>query len=1064
MRSILSLIWLAAAVAVATPAPASEADLRVLDLSGDIDRHVVIAEGTEELYQGHPTTLLMPDGKTVFAVWNLGHGGHAGPVARSDDGGRSWTRIDELMPEEFETHQNCPSIYRLVAPDGTERIWIFSAALGSRSGPGMPRVVSEDGGRTWRSMEPLGFPCVMTFSSVTRLADGRYLGLFHRGPEGRDRAPLEVLQTITADGGLTWSEPRTVAAVEGQSPCEPFVLRSPDGKQLACLMRENTRQGRSLMMFSDDEGESWSDPEATSWGLTGDRHIGVETEDGRWVIAMRDQAPGSPTRGHFVAWVGSYDDLRNGRPGDYRIKLLHSHAGGDCGYPGVELLPSGEILATTYIKYRPGPERHSVVATRFSLAETDRLIATEAMQRDEEQGTALVDDYFRGQTRKLTDDTLAEVQSQADWQQRRGEYRRQLREMLGIDPLPERTPLQAEVVDTIEDHGVVVEKLHFQALPGLYVTANLYRPVEVSEPLPTILYVCGHAVVKQDGKSLGNKTAYHHHGVWFARNGYVCMAIDTIQLGEIEGIHHGTYRYGMWWWNNRGYSPAGVEAWNCIRALDYLETRPEVDATRFGITGRSGGGAYSWWTAALDDRIAAAVPVAGITSLHNHVVDGCVEGHCDCMYMVNTYRWDFPLVAALVAPRPLLISNTDKDRIFPLEGVVDIHNRVRRIYRLLGAEANLGLQITEGPHKDTQELHIHAFRWFNRHLRDTDELIEIAAEKVFEPERLRVFDDLPDDERVTTIHESFVPAQDPESLPETLDELKQAKSAAMSQLATKTFGGWPASDQEEPLDVQRVWGFTADGVRVRRFDYTSESPFRLPIYLVDSASESSGRSADVDLSILDDDGWDALAAAVTYGLATLTQDATASESESTKASAIADQSSWQDWVERVGKEPGKTWAYVAPRGIGPTAWGGNERKQTHIRRRFMLLGQTEAGMRVWDIRRALQSLAAIDSLDQSGVTLNGSGDNATLVLHAALAEGRIKGVRLVNPPLRNREGPDLLNVSRFVEMPQLVMMAAESAIDVRLAADAEDADVWRAIARHYRRLHDDASPGRLEVE
>ena len=93
---------------------------------------------------------------------------------------------------------------------------------------------------------------------------------------------------------------------------------------------------------------------------------------------------------------------------------------------------------------------------------------------------------------------------------------------------------------------------------------------------------------------------------------------------------------------NRGYTPAGVEAWNCIRALDYLETRPEVDPKRLGVTGRSGGGAYSWWIAAIDERIKAAVPVAGITDLQNHVVDGCVEGHCDCMYMVNTYRWDYP--------------------------------------------------------------------------------------------------------------------------------------------------------------------------------------------------------------------------------------------------------------------------------------------------------------------------------------------------------------------------------------------------------------------------------------
>ena len=113
-----------------------------------------------------------------------------------------------------------------------------------------------------------------------------------------------------------------------------------------------------------------------------------------------------------------------------------------------------------------------------------------------------------------------------------------------------------------------------------------------------------------------------HHGIWFARNGYACLVIDTLQMGEIEGIHHGTYRYDRWWWHARGYTSAGVEAWNCIRALDYLQSREEVDGERLGVTGRSGGGAYSWWIAAIDERIKAAVPVAGIASLRNHVVDG----------------------------------------------------------------------------------------------------------------------------------------------------------------------------------------------------------------------------------------------------------------------------------------------------------------------------------------------------------------------------------------------------------------------------------------------------------
>jgi dienelactone hydrolase len=291
--------------------------------------------------------------------------------------------------------------------------------------------------------------------------------------------------------------------------------------------------------------------------------------------------------------------------------------------------------------------------------------------------------YFEAEVTRLESACLADVKTAVDWTRQRDERRRQLFDMLGLWPLPERQDLKPVVTGKVDGDGFTVEKLHFQSLPGLYVTANLYLPKNSTGPAPAILYVCGHAEVKTNGVSYGNKTFYQHHGSWFARQGYVCLAIDTLQLGEIQGDHHGTYRLGQWWWNSRGYTPAGVEAWNGIRALDYLETRPEVDRTRIGMTGRSGGGSYTWTTAALDERIKAAAPVAGITDLRNHVCDGAVEGHCDCMFFVNTHRWDFPLNAALMAPRPLLIVNTDADSIFPLDGVNRLFAKTRRIYGIL---------------------------------------------------------------------------------------------------------------------------------------------------------------------------------------------------------------------------------------------------------------------------------------------------------------------------------------------------------------------------------------------
>lgn len=345
--------------------------LPVIDISGERRRHVVIAAGTEDVYQGHATTLLMPDHRTLFAVWCLGHGGSCGPMARSDDAGLTWTRLDDRLPPGFRKHGNCPSIYRLVDLAGQERLWVFS------SSHGMDRLMSEDGGATWREMPPLGFKCGMPFTGMIRLKSGAHAAF---GQVRSNKTEEGVVMSVTSDGGLTWSSPRVIARKDGKHLCEPFVLRSPDGGELCCLMRENHHTGNSMMCFSRDEGGTWGQPMDTPWGLTGDRHEGVQAKDGRWVIAFRDRALGSSTYGQFVAWVGTYDDIRNGRPGQYRIKLLH-HFGGprdgygwahtDTGYPGMELLPDGTIIATTYIKYWDDGRKHSVVCTRFKLDELD---------------------------------------------------------------------------------------------------------------------------------------------------------------------------------------------------------------------------------------------------------------------------------------------------------------------------------------------------------------------------------------------------------------------------------------------------------------------------------------------------------------------------------------------------------------------------------------------------------------------------------------------------------------------------------------------------------------------
>ena len=634
---------------------------------------------------------------------------------------------------------------------------------------------------------------------------------------------------------------------------------------------------------------------------------------------------------------------------------------------------------------------------------------------DTSVGDRLVAEYFRLETERLAAKTLADVQTLTDWEAKRPELRRQLFEMLGLDPSPPKTDLQPVITGKTEHEEFTVEKLHFQSSPGLYVTGNLYLPKNATGPLPTVLYVCGHAVVKKDSVSFGNKVGYQHHGGWYARNGYACLTIDTLQLGEIEGIHHGTHREGMWWWQARGYTPAGVEAWNCIRALDYLETRPEIDKNRIGVCGRSGGGAYSWWIAALDERIQVAVPVAGITTLKNHVVDGCVEGHCDCMYQMNTYGWDYATVAALVAPRPLLIANTDKDGIFPLDGVVQVHSQVRRIYELYGKPAHLGLNITEGPHKDTQELQVHEFVWFNRFLKQAESPIDKVAVKFFEPEQLKVFATLPTDQRNTTIHEVFVPAAQI-TTPTSSAEWDAMKSNWLKQLMTLSFKAWP--EGQMPVELRTIRSDVQSGIRWTEHEYLSQEPYRLSLWGAQSASLDPQQAKRVVLHILDQVEWEQ----ASHWMERARRE---KEAASATEKAISPEESDFRAFLQMCRQPGAYHVFFAPRGIGPTEWTRNERERVHIRRRFALLGQTDDSARVWDTRRAIQAVRSIPSLSEIPLTIACKGRAAGWGVYASLFEPPVADLQLTDLPVDHASGPIFLNVSRILEFPQAVAMAAD---------------------------------------
>lgn len=398
----------------------------LLDLSQDSFRQSVV-DREKGQYLGHPTTVLLDDGKTIVCVYPKSHG--RGPIVlkKSFDGGVTWT--DRLpVPKSWATSLEVPTLYRTREKDGTKHLILFSGLYPIRM------AHSEDEGESWSELAPIGnYGGIVAMSDVIELGPGEYLAFFHDDgrffrPDGQNLSevyvsgeganassrivyssndgrggwvPYSVWNSCAAaeglpgrawekrytttsdlegtvsrrgrftvygvqshDGGLTWGEPKPVCTHDSASLCEAGAVRSPDGAQIALLLRENSRKYNSFVCFSDDNGQSWSQPRELPGALTGDRHTIRYLKDGRLFVSFRDMCHESPTRGDWCGWVGTYEDIVQGREGQYRVRLMKNYDGCDCAYPGVVVLPDGTVAATTYGAWTQG-EKQYVVTVRI---------------------------------------------------------------------------------------------------------------------------------------------------------------------------------------------------------------------------------------------------------------------------------------------------------------------------------------------------------------------------------------------------------------------------------------------------------------------------------------------------------------------------------------------------------------------------------------------------------------------------------------------------------------------------------------------------------------------------
>lgn len=315
-------------------------------------------------YLGHPSSVLLRDGRTLLVAYPDGHGRGNLILRRSRDAGDTW----QPLPATGQRVEETPILYRLDLPDGRERILLVTC---------QPRKTvlewmwSDDAGDTWSPRRewkldgPKGIIVALASLWPVPGDQPRWRGVFHDFAFDNYTVDLVLEATPDAPPGLRFENLRRIdyatpagrAAANRAGLCEAGVVTKPDGTRLALVFRPEKRLTNSMVAFSDDAGLTWTDPRELPGALTGHRHESVNLPDGRTMLFMRDYSPlnpGNPSHGDWVAWVGTFGDLEEGREGQYRVRLRRNYGNstnaniGDCGYSGVELLPDGRVLAVTY--------------------------------------------------------------------------------------------------------------------------------------------------------------------------------------------------------------------------------------------------------------------------------------------------------------------------------------------------------------------------------------------------------------------------------------------------------------------------------------------------------------------------------------------------------------------------------------------------------------------------------------------------------------------------------------------------------------------------------------------
>ena len=552
----------------------------------------------------------------------------------------------------------------------------------------------------------------------------------------------------------------------------------------------------------------------------------------------------------------------------------------------------------------------------------------------------------------------------ADWQRRQGDLRQKLLTILGLDPLPQKTPLRARTVGESLDLGrAMFHRVVFESRPKNYVAAHLYVPKDVVAPAPAVIYVPGH----------GNRDGYHRHSVSYSAHGYVALNMPAIgdegKTGAGMGCGHKAPYYNKFHWYNTAYNPAGAEVWDGIRAVDYLLSlrdektdRPLVDPARIGIAGRSGGAARTLWTLAAEPRIAVGVAVEGFTTVANYRV--ALPSTCDVHIFPNFYGLGYGELYGLAAPRSLLAQHGTTDKLYPSpQGVADY---LKSLYAVHNRPECFAYEVFEQGHADTPALRRSEYAWFDRWLGQgrpgvTPIVDEEVPQVLTNRANVKCFPALPAD--AVNIEEQYTaptPRWDVKNEAAFL-RFKKDLTAQLRQEPLRTaLLPFPAQLKQEG---GKTWLVVDGGLRHPVAFFSKPGQRRKTVVLLDAA-----------------------------GLA-----------QADKLGAVFQEAG----VNLLILESCEIQSGTSPK-----------TQRQHLLRLAALAGETLTSLRVRDALGAIRALADHPTVDPQKIYVWGKGDLAIPALYAAVADQRVAGVLLEDAPAHHASETALFRVLRYADVPQ----------------------------------------------